>query len=229
MGWTHCFSSPYSVWKNGHETMPPASRRKECDKMLTWDAKDSDGNILSSHRVLKSAMVGSTYYAAVTTERKGEPTKVWAAVFLTCGRTKHDNTMWGYKDMDETMGPCESKCPASILALLTPTDSKWANEWRERCRRNIAEAAERRKSGQKPIFVPKGIEVQALHGSWILSSEHYRRNSGYSGIRYTKRGWHNDFDRVMLRFLEKYGTDGQRKEYAASGRVCPESWKGAAA
>lgn len=229
MGWTHCFTSPYAVWKNGGLAMPPSARQKECDRMCTWDAKDSDGNVISSHRVLKSAMVGSTYYAAVTTERNGEITKVWAAVFLTCGRVKHDGCIWGYKDMAETMGPNESKCPASILALLTPTDSQWANEWRERCRKNIAEAAERRKNGPKPLYAPKGVEVRDERGSWILSSEHYRRYSGYSGIRYTKRAWHNDFERVMFRFLEKYGTAEQRKEYAASGRECPESWKGAAA
>lgn len=229
MGWTHCFSSPYAVWKNGKETMPPASRQKEIDRKLTWESKDRDGNILSTYKVLKSAMVGSVYYAAVAIDEPGKETKVCAAVYLTCGRTNHDGTIWGYKDMDETKGPCESKCPASILALLTPTDSQWANEWRERCRKNIAEAAERRKNGPKPLYAPKGVEVRNERGSWILSSEHYRRYSGYSGIRFTKRTWHNDFERVMFRFLEKYGTDEQRREYAESGRESPESWKGAAA
>ena len=229
MGWTHCFTSPYSVWKNGGMTMPPASRKKEIDRMLCWENKDKDGNILAKHRVLKSAMVGSTYYGAVATDKPGQPTIVWAAVFLTCGKVKHDGCIWGYKDMDETVGPCESKCPASILALLTPTDSKWANEWRERCRKNIAEAADRRRNGPKPLYAPKGIEVSNERGSWILSSEHYRRYSGYSGIRFTKRTWHNDFERVMFRFLEKYGTDEQRREYAESGRECPAEWKTAAA
>ena len=28
-------------------------------------------------------------------------------------------------------------CPASILSLLSPTDSEYANNWRERCRKNI--------------------------------------------------------------------------------------------
>src|SRR3546814_8395448 len=40
--------------------------------------------------------------------------------------------------MDETVGPCASKCPASILSLLTPTESQWANAWRARCRTVIA-------------------------------------------------------------------------------------------
>lgn len=227
MGWIHSFSSSYSVWKNGKETMPPASRQKEIDRMLTWESKDKEGNILSTHRVLKSSMVGSVYYAAVTTEKPGQETKVGAAVFLTCGRTKHDNTIWGYKDMDETMGPCESKCPASILALLTPTDSKWANEWRERCRKNIAEAAERRKNGPKPLYAPKGVEVRTEGRSWIVCNANVLA-TGYSGVRYTKARW-RDFDVAMRHFLAKYGTDEQKREFARSGRECPEEWKVAAA
>lgn len=39
--------------------------------------------------------------------------------------------------MEESMGPCEDHCPASILSLLSPTDSEYANNWRERCRKNI--------------------------------------------------------------------------------------------
>ena len=227
MGWTHSYSSPYAVWKNGHETMPPASRQKEIDKMLTWEQLNGSGHVISTHRVLKSAMVGSVYYAAVTTEVAGQPTKVFAVVFLTCGRTKHDGCIWGYKDMDETMGPCESKCPASILALLTPTDSKYANEWRERCRKNIAEAADRRKNGPKPLYAPKGVSVRTEGRSWIVANANVLA-TGYSGVRYTKAKW-RDFDFVMRSFLANHGTAEQRAEYAASGRECPESWKGAAA
>ena len=224
MGWIHCFTSPYAVYKNGGATMPPASRRMECDKMLTWDAKDSDGNILSSHRVLKSAMVGSTYYAAVTTERKGEPTKVWAAVFLTCGRTRHDGTIWGYKDMDETVGPCEDKCPASILALLTPTDSDWANQWRERCRKNIEAAAKARKNGPAPLYAPAGVEISVEGKSWIISSRQYRYTHAYSGVRFSKARFHTS-DCAMKCFLHNYGTSEQKQEFALSGRECPAEWK----
>lgn len=39
--------------------------------------------------------------------------------------------------MRESSGPCEDHCPASILSLLSPTDSEYANNWRERCRKNI--------------------------------------------------------------------------------------------
>lgn len=219
MGWTHCFDG---------RTKPNGSidRKYECDRLLTWCRKDENGNVISSGEVLKSAMVGSTYYAAVR-NKKGE---VWAAVFLTCGRTRHDGTAWGYKDMDETMGPYEDKCPASILALLTPTDDKDANEWRERCRKNIAKAAENRKRGNLPPYAPAGVTVTVEGKSWIVTSKEYREqcNYRYRGVKLSKAKWH-DSDHAVMAFLRAYGTKGQKAEFAATGRVCPAEWKGVAA
>ena len=217
MGWTHCFDGR----RKADGTI---DRKYECDRLCTWKCYDAEGKITSSGKVLKSAMVGSVYYAAV----ENKDGKVWAAVFLTCGRTKWDGTAWGYKEMDETMGPCECKCPASILALLTPTDSQWANEWREKCRQNIAAAADRRKNGPAPLYAPSGVTITAERQSWLITSEHYRRTRGYSAVRMTKRRW-GTADYAMKVFLENYGTQEQRAEYAASGRECPAEWKKPAA
>lgn len=52
---------------------------------------------------------------------------------------------FGYKDMDETMGPYECECPERILKLLTPTDHEYALGWRERCWARIHERAEKPK------------------------------------------------------------------------------------
>lgn len=56
---------------------------------------------------------------------------IFGAVFLT-----EISGGWGYKDIDETMGPVESHAPAAILDLLSPTTDQWALDWRERCRKN---------------------------------------------------------------------------------------------
>ena len=48
---------------------------------------------------------------------------------------------FGYKGMDESMGPCEADCPAPILDLLTATDRPHAVEWRARCRANLTARA----------------------------------------------------------------------------------------
>ena len=89
--------------------------------------------------VLKSMMVGTVYYAAVRSKADGH---VFGSVFLTSAR----DGSFGYKAMDETVGPCERRCPDSILDLLSPTDDEWSNEWRKDCRAyNAQKRAERRK------------------------------------------------------------------------------------
>lgn len=44
-----------------------------------------------------------------------------------------DGYNFGYKDMEESMGPCERRCPKTILEMLTPTTSEYAIEWRKDC------------------------------------------------------------------------------------------------
>lgn len=217
MEWTHCFDGR----RKADGTI---DRRYECDRLCTWCTKDESGKVISSGDVLKSAMVGSTYYAAV----RNKDGKVWAAVFLTCGRIKFDNTAWGYKPMDEKMGPNEDKCPASVLAMLSPTDDADALEWRERCRKNIAKAAEIRRNGPKPIYAPTGVTVTVEKQSWLITSEFYRTHTRYTACRFSKRKWRESDVAVKL-FLAHYGTESQKAEWAASGRECPASWKGVAA
>lgn len=214
MGWTHCFDG---IRKPNGEI----DRRRECDKLFTWVSRDERWNVRSGCRVLKSAMVGSVYYAAV--ERYNNYTgfrDVGAAICLTCGRTSWDGTEWGYKDMDETMAPYSYDCPAGILDLLTPTDNAFANGWRKACREKAAEKAARRKAAKQPVFVPFGIYVENRRGSWVIGR-------GYDRYRFAKRNWH-DFDRAMRAYLERFGTTEQKAEYAATGRDCPAEWKGVA-
>lgn len=46
---------------------------------------------------------------------------------------------WGYKDIDESMGPCEVNCPLSYLNLAGGDPEGYAKEWRERVRAFHAE------------------------------------------------------------------------------------------
>lgn len=139
MGWTSYHATHYK--KNG-----TIDRKAECDAYFT------EGLNTGFYRVVKSVLVGSVYYAAIEPlKRYGQKNadgerpiedipvkerKIWAFVFLTSVNRK-DYFNFAYKDMDETMGPCEDACPASILDLLSPTDSEWATAWRNRCRANI--------------------------------------------------------------------------------------------
>lgn len=82
-----------------------------------------------SEKVLKAAVVRGVYYAAVRNERNG---KINGVVCLM--RKQGDD--FGWKDIWEEMGPFESRCPKSIIDLLSPTDSEYAKQWRERCLEN---------------------------------------------------------------------------------------------
>jgi hypothetical protein len=47
---------------------------------------------------------------------------------------KMDGQMtWGYKDLEESMGPGECGCPVSYFKLVPVPPNNWARLWRERC------------------------------------------------------------------------------------------------
>ena len=95
----------------------------------------------STCKVLDSAVVGMRrYYAAVErVERSmGERTVTCVVCLVNYNTRAKEGDIFGYKDMDETMGPCATDCPARILDLLTPTDVPNAVEWRAQCRARLA-------------------------------------------------------------------------------------------
>lgn len=123
-----------------------ATPRSYLDNLFTTVREDC------RQTVLASAMVGSTYYAAVERLKANGDREVIAAVCLTSHKPRAaDGYVFGYKSMDETMGPCESECPASILDELTATDREYALAWRTRCRKN---AARRKLERAKPMPKP---------------------------------------------------------------------------
>lgn len=140
MGWTGCnVATKY----NPRSRRYTIDRKAECDKlfnddMVSWENNEKIGKF----EVLKSAMVGSTYYAAVkrtkfATETEPENSIVFAAIVLTNTNVK-DYWNFHYKDMDETCGPYQCDCPKGILDLLTPTENEYANQWRAACRENLS-------------------------------------------------------------------------------------------
>lgn len=124
MGWTtyHVEVSP-----NGK-----IDRKGELDNMyIQKEHIGSDGTHYPELCVLKSAMIGSTYYAAIKSVLKNE-VNVFAVIVLTSVNNKlYDN--FGYKNMSENCGPYYYQCPMGILKLLTPTTDELALEWREKC------------------------------------------------------------------------------------------------
>ncbi len=107
-----------------------ATPKAYLDGQFTYD-RDTGGS-----RVLTSSLVARrTYHAAVEWITAGER-EVWGLVCLVRYNPRdREGLMFGYKDMSESMGPCESECPARILDLLTATDNTYALAWRARSSR----------------------------------------------------------------------------------------------
>lgn len=86
---------------------------------------------------IAAAKVGGTVYLALRVTPPEDAAFVTALVVLT----KRSAGGFGYKVMDEEMGPSESRCPARILDLLSPVSAlrypKYAEMWRQRCRANL--------------------------------------------------------------------------------------------
>lgn len=129
MGWTFYMNRPACV-------------ASEINRLCTFATEEK------SAAPIKACLVGSTWYVAVRVQMLGDAAipggrdphdaydldatgaYTFAAVFLT----RIDGGEWGYKDMDECMGPCEAEAPLSLLKLLSPTSRDYALGWRERCR-----------------------------------------------------------------------------------------------
>ncbi|MFP1133055.1 antirestriction protein [Asticcacaulis sp. W401b] len=130
MGWLSVMSL------SGHRT-PKAY----LDAQFTWSNEEAD------NQVLRSSVVGRVYYAAVERVLTADGVRsVFAVICLFRYTPKaKDGYIFASKDMDETVGPYERRCPAAILDLLTPTDYEYAIGWRADCRANLAMAREKQR------------------------------------------------------------------------------------
>lgn len=116
-----------------------ATPKAYLDAIFTCEQEQPDGS-MRAQKVLASACLGNrVYYAAAQDLLNGVAGDIFALVCLVRWNPRSaTGEHFGYKDMNERMGPHEAECPASVLDLLTPTDSEYANDWRQRCRDNLS-------------------------------------------------------------------------------------------
>jgi hypothetical protein len=67
---------------------------------------------------------------------------VWIGLDLMQGGTRREPG-WGYKDMDESMGPYASDCPLSYLDRATEPCNEHSRDWRDGVRKYHAQRKER--------------------------------------------------------------------------------------
>ena len=108
------------------------SPKQECDRILNYKSENAIQEVLASY------MKGNVYYAVVHQKTEKRDCN-FAAVFLTYYSPKATNGCnFGYKDMDESMGPCRYDFPEKYLDMLTPTNNELALEWRKAVRERIS-------------------------------------------------------------------------------------------
>ena len=177
MGWTSYHATHY---KNGK-----VDRKAECDAYFM------EGLNAGYYDVLKSAMVGRTYYAAVKPLQRynsnneivdipKEEQCVFAAVFLTSTDMK-DYWNFSYKNMDESSGPYECDCPKGILDLLTPTDNEYVNNWRKQCYENIV----KKKNPNALNKLPVGTVIKVV---MPFDTNYFRSGQEVKLVKCTKWG-----------------------------------------
>jgi hypothetical protein len=147
-----------------------------------------------SIEILDSHTKSNVFYAAC--RPKKDPETVFALVCLLSW-APNDYYSFGYKDIEESMGPNEIGCPDRILDLLTPTDSEYANGWREACRKRnaVLVAKPKVKKGDcvkftAPITFTSGVSLDTF-------TFEARNNFRYGYQRFTISGWRErDYDIV---------------------------------
>ena len=140
MGWT--YSSIY-----GFGSM------KQFVQQYTYETDNVKSTVLD-YAVCKR----TTLYVAVERIIKETNERVVTAAIVLFNFNKKE---YGYKDMDETMGPYNYDCPIRIINLLTPTTNEFALEWRKGCLEyhNKLKGCIM-KEGQ--VFIKKGTPVQTV-------------------------------------------------------------------
>lgn len=144
---------------------PPRDERAEIERLVTFENEDR------AMRPVFTTRKGSVWYLAVEVTAKADTTEsygyeadalgryVFAAVILT----SRSNGEWCYKDMEESMGPCEAQAPQKLLDMLSPTTKEYALSWRARCKAAAALTGRKIAHGDtiqlaEPLTFNDGIE-----------------------------------------------------------------------
>lgn len=136
------------------------SPKENMDKIFTVKGEDYEQTVLAS------CTKGNVYYAAVHQKTK-EIDRVLAVVCLYYYSPKRKKGFnFGYKGMDETMGPCKYNYPERYLNMLTEPINEYSRQWREEVRRRIdlRKRLNKLKAGDKiqfesPVETTSGAKV----------------------------------------------------------------------
>jgi hypothetical protein len=137
------------VYSRAHSPATREDERAELIRIYTTLVPEAQ----HTAECLMASKVGSVWYLAIRLTPKPDcasdapimaayvPDETGAIVYAGVVLTSRQNGEWGYKDMCETMGPCEATAPLKLLDLLSPLDPEkesYAQNWRDRVRAHHA-------------------------------------------------------------------------------------------
>ena len=154
----------------------------------------------SGNEVVKDATTnfGRHYFAAV---KSGKDGTVSLFVALLNSYREGGATWWGYKDMDEGMGPCNTDCPVSVLDVLSPVEAiygpvkadggaaKWATEYRAACRATAAAKAASTKAAKALKAGDKVWVRNAAHNPFTVAAAGKNAKGTFRVTGYDARGY----------------------------------------
>lgn len=162
MGWLFSREWPTKQALIDHLVAPQG-----CTHTLPGFAGGVGGWTKGSFKTVEHSISGNHLWAVVDIEYPDHPefnARFIALYLLSSG----DADGWGYKDLEETMGPCEADCPLRFLDLVPEPDPEkhpYAKGWRDKVRafhagkRERASVTKTIKPGQRWMLVP-GCNVE---------------------------------------------------------------------
>ena len=101
---------------------------------MTKTVKEEVADVFGNHEILHMAQRGRVWYVAAKVEVKGKEEVIGHVVLTTIKKNSYGyGKEFGYKVMDETVGPYYFDAPKVLLNKLTAPLNENAREWREKC------------------------------------------------------------------------------------------------
>lgn len=121
-------------WNTRRELIAHLTRNEQDE----WTSKGQTDKILVNRLCLKHCFKGSPFKGTlwtvweITRTRPGEDQPYETDRYIGCDLLQYYREhRWGYKDLCESMGPCQINCPLSYLDLVPVANA----EWREKVKR----------------------------------------------------------------------------------------------
>jgi len=147
---------------------------------------DNPGN----HKTLARSIRGNNAWCVKEYEKDGKPVR-YIALFMLAGRGG-GNCAWGYKDVEEGMGPSQLDCPVKFFDMV-PDPGGYATEWRARVRAELVAKAEKRKA-LKALAIGQTVKLRKGYSLPEVTITNVKPLRGaYGGTTYRLRPGQLDF------------------------------------